>query len=328
MSAQRATTGIATAARGVAVGRLSSAESRAIPLPLSPESQAVIDAYIDELWLERGLAQNSLAAYRRDLGQLAGMIQRPIAEATAEDLLQAVAARFAAGYRARSAARWLSCVRGFYRHQVRKGRLLIDPSQDLSLPKLGRPLPATLSEAEVEALLDAPDVSEPVGLRDRAMLELLYASGLRVTELVSLTAASLNLRQGVLRVLGKGGKERLVPVGQEALHWIERYLADARPALVAGSPSGALFPSRLGQPMTRQTFWHAIKRHAAKAGIQRAISPHTLRHAFATHLLNHGADLRAVQMMLGHADLSTTQIYTHVARARLKELHQAHHPRG
>jgi len=318
MSAQRARTGL-----GAAVANRPPARPE-----ISPESRAVIDAYLDELWLERGLALNSLAAYRRDLVQLAGMIPRPLLDARAEDLLAAVAARFAAGYQARSAARWLSCVRGFYRHQVRKGRLGADPSAGLALPKLGRSLPGSLSEAEVVALLDAPELANPVGLRDRAMLELLYASGLRVTELVSLTAASLNLRQGVLRVVGKGGKERLVPVGQEALHWVERYLAEARPALVQGSPSSALFPSRLGQPMTRQTFWHAIKRHALKAGIRRPISPHTLRHAFATHLLNHGADLRAVQMMLGHADLSTTQIYTHVARARLKELHEAHHPRG
>jgi len=318
MSAQRARTGL-----GAAVANRPPARPE-----IPPESRAVIDAYLDELWLERGLALNSLAAYRRDLVQLAGMIPRPLLDARAEDLLAAVAARFAAGYQARSAARWLSCVRGFYRHQVRKGRLGADPSAGLALPKLGRSLPGSLSEAEVVALLDAPELANPVGLRDRAMLELLYASGLRVTELVSLTAASLNLRQGVLRVVGKGGKERLVPVGQEALHWVERYLAEARPALVQGSPSSALFPSRLGQPMTRQTFWHAIKRHALKAGIRRPISPHNLRHAFATHLLNHGADLRAVQMMLGHADLSTTQIYTHVARARLKELHEAHHPRG
>jgi integrase/recombinase XerD len=302
------------------------AESSAPDLPAG--SRQSIDAYLDELWLERGLAQNSLVAYRRDLTQLAGMLSRPLLEATAQDLLGAVAKRFAAGYRPRSAARWVSCVRGFYRHQVRKGRLAVDPSQGLALPKLGRQLPSALSEAEVDALLEAPDVTDPVGLRDRAMLELLYASGLRVSELVSLTAASLNVRQGVLRVTGKGGKERLVPVGQEALGWIERYLAEARPALVQGSPSGALFPSRFGRVMTRQTFWHAIKRHALKAGIRRQISPHTLRHAFATHLLNHGADLRAVQMMLGHADLSTTQIYTHVARARLKDLHEMHHPRG
>lgn len=296
--------------------------------PLSSAQRAEIDRYLDELWLERGLAANSLAAYRRDLEQLAAELGRPLLDASSEDLLRAVAARFAAGYAARSAARWLSCIRGFFRHQVRRERLAIDPSQALSLPKLGRPLPGTLTEAEVDALLSAPDVNEPLGLRDRAMLELLYATGLRVTELVTLTATMLNQRQGVLRVMGKGSKERLVPVGQEALRWIERFLIDARPHLVLGSPTGALFPSRRGQPMTRQTFWHAIKRHARRAGITREISPHTLRHAFATHLLNHGADLRAVQMMLGHADLSTTQIYTHVAHARLKTLHQTHHPRG
>lgn len=239
-----------------------------------------------------------------------------------------MATRYRAGYRDRSSARWLSCVRGFYRHQVRKGRLAVDPAADLTLPKLGRPLPGTLSEREVTALLHAPDVSEPLGLRDRAMLEVLYACGLRISELVGLTAASINLRQGVLRVVGKGGKERLVPVGQEALRWIERYLAEGRPALVRGRPSAALFPSRRGGAMTRQTFWHAVKRYAAFAGIDREISPHTLRHAFATHLLNHGADLRAVQMMLGHADLSTTQIYTHVAQRRLQALHREHHPRG
>lgn len=295
---------------------------------MPPATQAAIDGYLDELWLERGLARNSLAAYRRDLTELARRIERPLHEARPTDLLRAVAERYAAGYRARSSARWVSCIRGFYRHQVRKGRLAVDPSLELSLPKLGRQLPGSLSEAEVTTLLGAPDVTQPLGLRDRAMLELLYATGLRISELVTLTAGALNLRQGVLRVTGKGGKERLVPVGQEALDWIERYLADARPLLVTGRATSVLFPSRLGRPMTRQTFWHAIKRYAHAAAIERPISPHTLRHAFATHLLNHGADLRAVQMMLGHADLSTTQIYTHVAQARLKELHAAHHPRG
>jgi len=309
-------------------GRRSATEVSNPDLVIPPESKAAIDAYLDELWLERGLADNTLAAYRRDLTQLAGMIAAPLLGARTQDLLDAVASRFAAGYQARSSARWLSCIRGFYRHQVHKGRLAIDPSMELALPKLGRQLPGSLSEVEVMALLDAPTVAEPVGLRDRAMLELLYASGLRISELVNLNAASLNLRQGVLRVLGKGGKERLVPVGQEALVWVERFLVDGRPALVQGRPTSALFPSRRGQVMTRQTFWHAVKRYAARAGIHRAISPHTLRHAFATHLLNHGADLRAVQMMLGHADLSTTQIYTHVAQSRLKDLHKTHHPRG
>ncbi|HAR32191.1 MAG TPA: site-specific tyrosine recombinase XerD [Gammaproteobacteria bacterium] len=295
---------------------------------MDPQVQGEIDRYLDELWLERGLAPNSLAGYRRDLESLGKRLGRSLLEASSADLLEAVAARFDAGYSPRSAARWLSCVRGFYRHQVRRERIGADPSAVLSLPKLGRPLPGTLTETEVEALLAAPDVKDPVGLRDRAMLELLYATGLRVSELVGLSTTALNLRQGVLRVVGKGSKERLVPVGQTALDWVLRYLGEARPTLISGSPTGALFPSRRGQVMTRQTFWHAIKRHSRAAGILREISPHTLRHAFATHLLNHGADLRAVQMMLGHADLSTTQIYTHVASARLKDLHRTHHPRG
>lgn len=295
---------------------------------LPAASRAVIDAYLDEVWLERGLSENTLAAYRRDLSQLARGVPRPLLAATLEDLLRCVAERFERGYKTRSSARWLSCVKGFYRHQVHKGRVAADPSAELELPKLGRSLPGSLSEAEVGALLAAPDVDDPVGLRDRAMLELLYASGLRVSELIGLTLATLNRRQGVVRVLGKGGKERLVPVGQEALRWVERYLQEARAALTGEGGTAALFPSRRGRPMTRQTFWHAVKRYALQAGIARDISPHTLRHAFATHLLNHGADLRAVQMMLGHADLSTTQIYTHIAQSRLQELHRAHHPRG
>jgi len=296
--------------------------------PLPETARAVIDGYLDEVWLERGLSENTLAAYRRDLSQLARALPMPLLEASAEALLTAIAGRFDAGYKTRSSARWLSCVKGFYRHQVRRGRLAVDPSARLELPKLGRSLPGSLSEGEVQALLDAPDIDDPVGLRDRAMLELLYACGLRISELVGLSVAAFNQRQGVVRIVGKGGKERLVPVGQEAMHWCARYLQEARPALVHGRPCAALFPSRRGRSMTRQTFWYAIKRYALAAGISRDISPHTLRHAFATHLLNHGADLRAVQMMLGHADLSTTQIYTHIAQARLKALHQTHHPRG
>ncbi|MFV2090777.1 MAG: site-specific tyrosine recombinase XerD, partial [Pseudomonadales bacterium] len=228
----------------------------------------------------------------------------------------------------RSSARWLSSVKGFYRQMVRSGRLAVDPAAHLEHPKLGRSLPGTLSETEVQRLLAAPDVNSPLGLRDRAMLELLYASGLRISELVGLKTSSVNLRQGVVRVFGKGGKERLVPMGQEALRWIVQFVEQGRVELLRGRTSDVLFPSLRAREMARQTFWHAIKRYAATAGIGRSISPHTLRHAFATHLLNHGADLRAVQMMLGHADLSTTQIYTHVAQARLKELHSAHHPRG
>ena len=286
-----------------------------------------IDQYIDEIWLEKGLSVNTLAAYRRDLQALAEDAGKDLFQVSEADLLQVLAKRYGRGLQARSSARWLSCIKGFYRHSLARGRIAADPAAHVEHPRLGKPLPGALSEQQVETLLNAPDAETPIGLRDRAMLELLYATGLRISELVGLGLASINLRQGVVRVLGKGGKERLVPVGQEALAWVARFVRDGRPALF-GDRTEALFPSRLGRRMTRQTFWHAIKRHALQAGIDRSISPHTLRHAFATHLLNHGADLRAVQMMLGHADLSTTQIYTHIAQARLKNLHKAHHPRG
>ena len=286
-----------------------------------------IDQYIDEVWLEKGLSDNTLAAYRRDLRALAKHVGKDLFLISEPDLLNVLAERYDRGYRASSSARWLSCVKGFYRHSLAKGRIAKDPAAHIDHPTLGRPLPGSLSEGEVVALLKAPDTSTPLGLRDRAMLELLYATGLRITELVSLGMASLNLRQGIVRVVGKGGKERLVPVGEEALEWVARFLRDARSDL-SGQATDALFPSRRGRPLTRQAFWYAVKRYALQAGIYRPVSPHTLRHAFATHLLNHGADLRAVQMMLGHADLSTTQIYTHIAQARLKSLHEAHHPRG
>lgn len=286
-----------------------------------------IDQYIDEIWLEKGLSVNTLAAYRRDLQALAEDAGKDLFQVSEADLLQVLAKRYGRGLQARSSARWLSCIKGFYRHSLARGRIAADPAAHVEHPRLGKPLPGALSEQQVVALLNAPDAETPIGLRDRAMLELLYATGLRISELVSLGLASINLRQGVVRVVGKGGKERLVPVGQEALAWVARFVRDGRPALF-GDRTAALFPSRRGRPMTRQTFWHAIKRHALQAGIDRSISPHTLRHAFATHLLNHGADLRAVQMMLGHADLSTTQIYTHIAQARLKNLHETHHPRG
>ena len=293
--------------------------------------EPLIDAYLDGIWLERGLSEHTLAAYRRDLSYLAVALKekgRTLKDASEADLGAVVAARFESGYKARSSARWLSCVKGFYRHLAANGQLAEDPAAHLEAPKLGRPLPGTLSEAEVERLLAAPDLSSPLGLRDRAMLELLYASGLRISELVSLTTSSVNLQQGVVRVLGKGGKERLVPMGMAAQEALVRFVSEGRPALLGERTTDVIFPSNRARAMTRQTFWHAVKRYASVAGIQRAISPHTLRHAFATHLLNHGADLRAVQMMLGHADLSTTQIYTHVAQARLKDLHSTHHPRG
>ena len=293
----------------------------------SGASSPVIEQYLQEAWLEKGLRANTLAAYRRDLSGLEATLGKGLLEASAADLMQAMAERFDQGYRVTSSARWLSCVKGFYRHSLHRRRIEADPSAHLEHPKLGRALPTALAEAQVEALLQAPDVSTPLGLRDRAMLELLYATGLRVSELVGLTLSSLNVRQGVVRVLGKGGKERLVPVGQEALAWVGRFLAEGRAAL-HGAGASVLFPSRRGRRMARQTFWHAVKRYALVAGIEQPLSPHGLRHAFATHLLNHGADLRTVQMMLGHSDLSTTQIYTHVAQARLKSLHQTHHPRG
>jgi integrase/recombinase XerD len=293
---------------------------------------ALIDAYLDDLWLQRGLAANSLAAYRRDLQQFARWLAtrggRGLDRVTEADVLDYLAMLHADGYSARSSARLLSCLRGFYRHLAGRARMTRDPTLLIRQPKLGRSLPGVLTEAEVEALLEAPDCEDPLGLRDRAMLELLYATGLRISELVGLRLSMLNARQGVVRVVGKGGKERLVPIGEEALACLARYLAAGRVLLLRGAASDVLFPSRLGRAMTRQTFWHAIKRYATAAGIARSISPHTLRHAFATHLVNHGADLRAVQLMLGHADLSTTQIYTQVAQQRLKALHAAHHPRG
>ena len=293
------------------------------------EADSSIDDYLDEVWLAKGLSDNTLQAYRRDLASLAAFLApTPLLGADPAQLFGYLGERFEAGYATRSAARALSCIRGFYRHSLARGRVLADPSAALTQPKLARGLPKTMTEQDVELLLAAPDLSKPMGMRDRAMLELLYATGLRITELVSLTTRALNKRQGAVRVVGKGGKERLVPVGGVALDWLDRYEREALPLLDPDALSSALFPSNRRRAMTRQTFWHAIKRYAAVAGISTSISPHTLRHAFATHLLNHGADLRAVQMMLGHADLSTTQIYTHVAKARLKSVHKEHHPRG
>ena len=296
-----------------------------------PQSGA-IDAHLDYLWLERGLSRATLEGYRQDLNDLANWFQQDIAAATEADLQGYLAARLAARRSPRTVARFLSTARGFYRHLVEIGVNSADPTANLDSPLLGRPLPASLSEDEVERLLKAPrsDDAEgqPLGYRDRAMLETLYATGLRVSELVTLSLAAVNLNSGVVQVVGKGGKERLVPVGEVALGWIDRYVATARAHILGGRPCNALFPSNRARAMTRQTFWHAIKRYARVAGIAREISPHTLRHAFATHLVNHGADLRAVQLMLGHADLSTTQIYTHVARDRLQRLHAEHHPRG
>ncbi len=295
--------------------------------PVHPE----IERFLDALWLERGLSDNTLSSYRRDLRQFDDWLANrggTVLSADRSALQAYLGARLRRGASPRSAARFMSCVRGFYRYLLREGRVTEDPTLDLDSPRLGRPLPRSLSEPDVERLLEAPEIGSALEFRDRTMLELLYACGLRVSELISLELSQLGLNQGVVRVFGKGGKERLVPMGEEALSWLQRYLEQARCELVRGSPSEIVFPSRRGAPMTRQAFWYRIKLYARRAGIAQPLSPHTLRHAFATHLLNHGADLRVVQMLLGHSDLSTTQIYTHVARQRLQELHARHHPRG
>ena len=299
----------------------------------SEKNQTDISGYLDTLWLERGLSENTLMAYRRDLQMTAQWLEKrsqgqmALLQADNDALIEFMVQHKSAGVSDKGSARWLSTLRGFYRYMIFNQRLVDDPTQKLEHPNLGRSLPSSLSASQVEALLAAPDVTHAVGLRDRTMLEVLYASGLRITELVTLELANVNQRQGVVRVIGKGNKERLVPTGENALDWLSRYLRDARLSLLPAGGS-VLFPSRLGRVMTRQTFWHAIKKYALQAGIQKNISPHTLRHAFATHLVDNGADLRAVQMMLGHSDLSTTQIYTHVAQQRLKALVQEHHPRG
>jgi integrase/recombinase XerD len=292
---------------------------------------AQIESYIDAVWMERGLARNSLESYRSDLLKFAQWLEPrncPLGAVQREDIEQYLAVKLHSGNSARSCARLLSCLRGFYRYQLRENRIEHDPTLEIDSPRIGRPLPKSLSEHDVELLLAAPDDDDSLGMRDKAMLELLYACGLRVTELVSLQLSQINLNQGVIRVMGKGSKERLVPMGEEARERLVQYTAQARPALMAGHHSDILFPSRRGEMMTRQAFWYRIKHYARQADIRVALSPHTLRHAFATHLINHGADLRVVQLLLGHSDLSTTQIYTHVARARLQELHARHHPRG
>jgi integrase/recombinase XerD len=300
--------------------------------PASDTDRAAIATFTERLWAEQGLARQTLDAYRRDLDGLARWLDgrgRALLDARQADLFDYLAHRATLQYAPRSNARLLSALRAFYAQQLRLGAIAEDPSALLASPKLGRSLPKALSESEVDALLSAPDLAAPHGLRDRAMLELMYATGLRVSELVTLPAAAVNLRQGVLRVTGKGGKDRLVPMGQEAQHWLERYLATARPQLAGRRDVLALFLGRDAEPQSRQQFWATVKALAARAGIDPArVSPHGLRHSFATHLLNHGADLRALQMLLGHASLSTTQIYTLVAREGLKRLHAQHHPRG
>lgn len=293
--------------------------------------ELLIERFLDALWTEHGLSDNTLSAYHSDLRQLRLFLVRlgvGLEDAQRSHLLQYLAQRMEQGLKTRSAARLLSSMRRFYRYLVRENVVQQDPTRDIERPRQGRSLPNALSERQVEALLAAPDGASRLGRRDRAMLELMYATGLRVSELVGLKLHQTNLRQGVVRVVGKGGRERLVPMGEEALVRLQDYLTSDRMPILNGRHSDFLFPSRRGDAMTRQNFWYLIKRYAAVAGIPGTLSPHGLRHAFATHLLNHGADLRVVQLLLGHSDLSTTQIYTHVAQVRLKALHAEHHPRG
>ncbi|MDN5869170.1 MAG: site-specific tyrosine recombinase XerD [Nitrococcus sp.] len=296
------------------------------------DEEALVGVFLDALWMERGLADHTLSAYRSDLMAYARWLDQrhaiALLQADHNHLKAYLAERVGSGAKPRTTARLLASLRSFYRLQLREGRVAEDPTLLVASPKLGRPLPGALSEPEVEALLLAPDCDEPLGFRDRTMLEVAYATGLRVSELVGLCLGQLNLRQGVLRTIGKANKERLVPLGDEAQAWLEDYLAGSRAVLLGASTTPALFVTRRGKAMTRQAFWYRIKHYAQVAGIGQPLSPHTLRHSFATHLLNHGADLRVVQLLLGHSDLATTQIYTHVARHRLQELHARHHPRG
>jgi integrase/recombinase XerD len=300
---------------------------------LSESNARLLDRFADGLWLNDGLARNTLASYRGDVRQFAAWLDaaqgKPLLEAGAADLQRHLAWQVETKRaKPRSTSRLVSSLKRFFQFALREGLRRDDPSAELDSPKLPRSLPKSLSEAEVESLLAAPDVATAQGLRDRAMLETLYASGLRVSELVGLKTVQVSLDMNVIRILGKGAKERLTPLGEEAADWITRYQREARSLLLGARKSDALFVTARGGPMTRQAFWSLVKRHAAVAGIRQPISPHTLRHAFATHLINHGADLRVVQLLLGHADISTTQIYTHVARERLKALHRKHHPRG
>ncbi len=292
-------------------------------------SKQVIDSFLDALWMERGLSDNTLSAYRSDLYKFAIWLQQrqiTLVNVQAKEILAYLSLSDKSS--ARSVARRLSSLRRLYEYLLRENEIKQNPVSNVDAPKLGRSLPKTLTESEVEALLEAPDTEDVLGMRDKCMLEVLYATGLRVSELVGLTLQQLNLRQGVVRVTGKGNKERLVPLGEEATLSLDQYISHSRNEILNNTMSDALFPSKRGKAMTRQTFWHIIKHYTVIAGINKSLSPHVLRHAFATHLINHGADLRVVQMLLGHSDISTTQIYTHVARERLKDLHSEHHPRG
>ncbi len=296
------------------------------------ENSVMLERFLDAMWMERGLSENTLSSYRTDLMKLCRWAEeqgKNLTDLETTDLQRYQSWLAEQDYKQTSRARMLSAIRRLYQYFFREKISEADPSATLISPKLPKRLPKDLSEAQVDDLLSAPIVEDPLELRDKAMLELLYATGLRVTELVSLTTENVSLRQGLVRVIGKGGKERLVPMGETAIEWLEKYLSEARPQLLGEQSSDVFFPSRRARQMTRQTFWHRIKFYAVQAGIDtESLSPHVLRHAFATHLLNHGADLRVVQMLLGHSDLSTTQIYTHVATERLKQLHGEHHPRA
>ncbi len=295
------------------------------------EQEEIIDVFLDALWMERGLSKNTLSSYRIDLVYFANWLDgktKNLLDIDRAEILEYLSKRTQEKITPRSMARLLSSLRRFYRHQLGEGRVAVDPTLQIDLPKLGRPLPDALTEAEVEKLINAPDTDDVLGLRDRSMLEVIYATGLRVSELIAIQSSQINMRQGYVRIIGKGNKERLVPVGDEALFWMEKYQGQSRVELSKGGAVDCFYLTKRAQGMTRQAFWYVIKRYAEQQGITKHLSPHTLRHSFATHLLNHGADLRVVQMLLGHSDLSTTQIYTHVAQARLKDVHKQHHPRG
>lgn len=289
----------------------------------------LIDLFIDALWVESGLSQNTLNAYASDLRIFTKSLgKKELTDVEKLDISEFLSQRYDDGISARSSARILSSLRRFFAYLMREKHIKTDPTALIEPPRIGKPLPHTLSETDVDLLLDAPEITAVLGLRDKAMLEMIYATGLRVSELVSLTLSQVNLRLGVLRVTGKGNKERLTPIGEQAIYYLEAYMQQSRPALLSSRPCEMVFVTNRAAGMTRQAFWHIIKRYAKKADIQAHLSPHTLRHAFATHLINHGADLRVVQLLLGHSDLSTTQIYTHIANERLKELHSKFHPRG
>ncbi|WP_419831658.1 site-specific tyrosine recombinase XerD [Endozoicomonas atrinae] len=302
-----------------------------MPTPASPETQE----FLQHLWLERGLSKNTREAYQRDLLLFSEWLREHtqhtdnrLLTANEDDLRLFLGWRYEQGYHPRSTARQISSLRAFYRYLLQSEQIPADITANIEMPRQGKALPKTLSEDDVDSLLSSPETNTAIGLRDRAMLEVLYACGLRISELVNLNMDNINLRQGVIRIIGKGRKERLVPMGQSAIEWLEQYIKKARGDLLNEHESRTLFPGRQGRPMTRQTFWHRIKHYNTVAGINTEVSPHVLRHAFATHLLNNGADLRVVQLLLGHSDLSTTQIYTHIANHRLSELHREHHPRG